>query len=777
MRANWQYGVRQALTGLALCLVLSVPSLAQVSERLLLEVIENGRNRQLLSRFLRTDNGLAVSAKEYQGLGFYLHSGIPTMDFEGEPWVLLDQISGLTYSINMRAQQIEFTAEPKLFEPQFVDARRAPPQVEPQGDWGALIGYDVIGSYNDDKDTGQSVKSMSAILEGRVFSPSGVARSFFLYAGGDGPDRFVRLNSFAEFNDVDDFRTLRLGDSVSRSLSWTSSLQYGGIQINRDFGLRPDFIPFQLASFSDEVALPSTVDVFVDGVRRFGSRVQPGPFTISDLPTNDGINNVDVVVTDQLGRERSINLPIYSAPTVLKKGLFDYSLEAGALRRRFSTRSFDYGRVFGSGTARYGITDAFTLEGHAEGADGVVMAGSGLNARLANLGTIQGFFAASRSRGETGYLYGGAIERRSQWFSIGARYEEVTTKFRDIAALEGAERPERQFVGRIGAATKSFGSFNVSYSHRDFRTERVDERFLSGSYNYHFKLGGRNISLFASGFKDFGESGDYGASINFSIQLGSRTHTRLGARRNNTDTTYTAEVTQGNGEGEWSWSFVADEGAQTFRSAEALWNGYKIDADLRAFEDDTQRTFQADLRGALVFADNSWFLADELDDGFAVIDTDGYEGVKVLRENQFVGETNKDGKLFVNRLRAYERNALSIDPTSVPIDVQIKDTSFIVAPRRAAGLTITVPVVVNSSAVVVVQDLEGNPIKAGARVRLEDTEFSTFVGYGGEIYLQELSKSKTFTVSNGQGQCRIKILETIERGTVPKVGPYVCDLK
>ncbi len=776
MLSNRLYGLRRALVCLVLCCVVSVPLTAQVAERLLLEVIENGRNRQLLSRFVRTEVSLMVSAREYQGLGFYLHGEIPTIKFEGEPWVLLDQIEGLSYSIDMRAQQISFTAEPKLFEPQFVEARRAPLRVEAQGGWGALLGYDLIGNYNDDKDTDQSTKSLSAVLEGRVFSPFGVARSFFLYAGGDGPDRLVRLQSFAEFNDVNDFRTLRLGDSISRSLSWTNSLQYGGIQFNRDFGLRPDFIPFQLDSFSDEVALPSTVDVFVDGVKRFGSRVQPGPFTISDLPTNDGLNNVDVVVRDTLGRERTVNLPIYSAPTVLKQGLLDYSLEAGALRRSFSTRSFDYGRVFGSATARYGLSDAVTLEGHAEGADGVAMAGGGINARLASLGTIQGFFATSRSSGQTGYLYGGTIERRSKWVSFGARYEEISSKFRDIAALEGAERPNRQFVARVGAATEKFGSINLSYSHRDFRSERLDERFLNANYNYHFKIGGRNVSLFVTGFKDFGEGDDYGASLNISIQLGTRTHTRIGARRQNSEATYTAEVTQGNGEGAWSWSIVADEGAQTFRSAEALWNGYKVDADLRVFEDDTQRTFQADLRGALVFTGDSWFLADEVDDGFAIIDTEGFPGVKVLRENQLVGETNANGKLFVNRLRAYERNALSIDPTSIPIDAVIEDTSFIVAPRRSGGITIPVPVVINSSAVVVLQDKNGNPIKPGAQVQLKGTDFQTFVGYGGEVYLQELAKSKIFTVSNPQGQCRIEIAETIQRGTVPKLGPYVCEL-
>ena len=66
--------------------------------------------------------------------------------------------------------------------------------------------------------------------------------------------------------------------------------------------------------------MPSTVDVFVNGRRVASEDVPPGPFTIDRLPAITGAGQMQVVVTDALGRQQVIAQPYYSGRTLLRAG-------------------------------------------------------------------------------------------------------------------------------------------------------------------------------------------------------------------------------------------------------------------------------------------------------------------------------------------------------------------------------------------------------------------------------------------------------------------------
>ena len=73
------------------------------------------------------------------------------------------------------------------------------------------------------------------------------------------------------------------------------------------------------------------------------------------------------------------------------------------------------------------------------------------------------------------------------------------------------------------------------------------------------------------------------------------------------------------------------------------------------------------------------FAANRVDDGFAVVSV-GSPGVKVLRENNAVGETDEDGQVLVPNLNSYQRNKISIDANGLPLNTEIDVTSQIVTP-------------------------------------------------------------------------------------------------
>ena len=126
---------------------------------------------------------------------------------------------------------------------------------------------------------------------------------------------------------------------------------------------------------------------------------------------------------------------------MLSAGLSSYSFEAGFLRRNYGLQSFDYdARPAVSGSMRRGVTDALTIEGHAEATGGMVNAGVGALMRLGYAGVVSGAVAGSAGRYpgtqvSVGYQ---VIEPR---FSINAQTIRAFGRYGDLASRDGSPVP------------------------------------------------------------------------------------------------------------------------------------------------------------------------------------------------------------------------------------------------------------------------------------------------------------------------------------------------
>src|SRR5690606_1227861 len=100
-----------------------------------------------------------------------------------------------------------------------------------------------------------------------------------------------------------------------------------------------------------------------------------------------GAASGQVVITDALGRVSTLMFDLYHAPALLRRGLADWSVEAGFLRRDYGLRSFAYAPdPFLSATIRRGMSDHLTLEAHGEFTRRLALAGAGANWRAGNFG-------------------------------------------------------------------------------------------------------------------------------------------------------------------------------------------------------------------------------------------------------------------------------------------------------------------------------------------------------------------------------------------------------
>src|SRR5262249_36839264 len=149
--------------------------------------------------------------------------------------------------------------------------------------------------------------------------------------------------------------------------AWGRSLRFSGVQYGTNFTLQPDLITYPLPAFPGTAIVPSTVDVLVNGARVGAQQVPPGPFTISNVPVVTGAGDVQFVVRDAFGQQQVITQPFYTSRQLLRPGLDEWSVNAGAERLNYGIESFDYGSGFASGYWRRGLTDQVTVEVLGEG--------------------------------------------------------------------------------------------------------------------------------------------------------------------------------------------------------------------------------------------------------------------------------------------------------------------------------------------------------------------------------------------------------------------------
>ncbi len=94
--------------------------------------------------------------------------------------------------------------------------------------------------------------------------------------------------------------------------------------------------------YSDTAVLPSTVDLYIDGLKQSSQRVTPGDFLLDTLPSFTGSGQAQVVITDINGQRRTVQLDLYGAPGMLAEGLSSGSLDIGWMRQNYALRSNDY---------------------------------------------------------------------------------------------------------------------------------------------------------------------------------------------------------------------------------------------------------------------------------------------------------------------------------------------------------------------------------------------------------------------------------------------------
>ncbi|UYK82111.1 fimbria/pilus outer membrane usher protein [Xanthomonas sacchari] len=742
---------------------------APAQETLYLEVTLNQTRQPGLFQFQFQRDGeqLRASAATLRQLGLRVDGS------DASAAIALGDLDGVRFRYDASLQQVTIDAPVALLDVATtrIDARGGVPSLPATSSPGALLDYDLYASRQG------GASNLTANGELRVFGlGQGLLRQSFVGRVYREPQQdwraqTIRLDTQWQWSLPERMTSVVLGDTFSSSTSWSRTVRLGGVRVGSDFGLQPYRAITPLPEFLGEVAVPSSVDLYVNGIRQYGAQLPAGPFQLSAAPGVDGAGNAQVVITDAYGRTRSLAFPFYATQDLLASGLTDWSLALGRVREAYGVADFAYaGDTVGSASWRRGLGPRFTAEAHAEAGAGVRNAGVGGLWLLPRTGVFGASLAHGGAAGQQGLQYALSYRWNNGRFNLAMDTQRAQAGYRDVAARYGAAPPRISERALFGSTWNGVGNIALSYVRLAY-PDSGDQRYASLFWTRALP---RQSSLNLSINQNLDQARDRSVYLGWSIALDGRRQAGVAVQRIGERTSATADLSQAAAaDGGSGWRLQARGGQDGGGGlAEASWRGDSARYAGGIASAGGQRYAYAEASGGVAWIGGGWFPGRDLDQAFALVSTGGVADVPVLLENRPIGRTDARGFLLVTPLLAWQHNRLSIDPMRLAPELRPEQVDQIVVPRDRTGVVVAFPIRRSDGVLVQLHDAADAPLPVGSRVHGPGVD--TVVGYDGQAYVEGLAPGRNDLEVDMQGsRCRFRI-ERPTQAPPTRLGPLRC---
>ena len=735
-------GVLAALTGLTALQAAAAPTAH------LVEVIINGVPADV-AVLLNDGPALYLPTDFLADIG--LAAPTPAIRFHQRSYAPVSAIDGASVQLNAATGTLMVQCDERCYG----HHRYNPPAVmKPQpgsGGSGWFLNYDVFAESSSLEDLAGGSWEAGTTLAGGTFTSSAVCATA-------GP--CAHLETRWQRDDPQQLRRTVLGDTHTQSGWLGRPARYSGFKWGTDFSLRPDLVTFPLPDYSAGSLLPSTVDVYVNGVHRSTRNVAPGVFDLTDLPVLSGAGSATVIMTDISGLQRQATVDYYVEPTLLRPGLDSYSVEAGVLRERFGDHSAQHGSAFAAGTWRRGITQRLTGAARWETARRHHSAAGELILGRAGLGSVSGALIASRHEGRQGYGFGIGYHWQSPRFSATVRSEGYSSGFRHLGQGDQELQPQLRWLGGMSYRHRSMGTLALRWV-REVR--RYGPAWDTWSLQHSLTTAGLALRLLAwrASGTDRG-----GVAATVTRRFGTVTSSlRSSHQDSNSETSLTvrsdAPVAGG-------WGYRAETALDDDRywQSSASYRSRRGDVHVEAARNDTARAVRVRASGGVAGFPGTPRLTPPLRGSYALVDVSN-PGVPVYRNGQPVGATDRDGRLVVTELLPFQRNRISLHPEDLPLELSAKREHIEVVPARRSGHVLSFGVTRRQPIDINVRREDGSWLPAGA-VLMAGANRSLPVGRRGRVYAENLELPETLRFGHGSSACLVALTaaQAVQSGSI-----------
>ncbi len=753
--------------------------------------INSNISTDLISVHQDQDRKLYIRARDLKVLRVKMDEHTPDSQ-----WMCINELKGIQFKYLENEQSLNLQVPSNMLADYSVDLNgqqlTSPHLLKMKPLNAAILNYSLYNTITNDENV------FSGSAEGIFNSAIGNFSSGILYSGSNetsySHEKWVRLESKWQYVDPEKIRIYTLGDFISNSSDWGSSVRLAGFQWSSAYTQRGDIVTSALPQFSGSAALPSTLDLYVNQQKIYSGLVPSGPFDIKQLPFISG-NEVTLVTTDATGKQSITKQAYYFSSKILAKGINEFSVDVGVPRYNYGLYSNDYDdATFASGAIRYGYSNSLTLSGGAEAStDGLSNLGTGFAKNLFGFGVINADIAASQYKDENGYSALVGLEGRiSKNISFNTSYRKVFDNYFDLARVSQVrylkdnqtDAEPKNYLSYSALADEIFraginynfyegygaylGYNQIKFSDNSYKLVSAN---LSGSLN-------KNWGFYTSAYKDYENHKDYGIYFALRYTPSTRVNAITSISNESGKTTYRQEINGFNDPQIDSFGW----GGYVERDQDANQNNASIYASYRAraayltgrynkIGDNDQVALSA--TGSLVAAAGRIFAANEIGDGYAVVTNAGPQS-QILNGGVNLGATDRTGRFLISNLRPYQLHHIYLDPSYLPLEWDVTSTNQTAFVGYRQGTLVDFGAHQVISGLVKLVDSNNSALLPGYSVRINGQQDGV-VGYDGEVFIPNLLKQNKLEVDLlDHGSCQVNFAYENKQYSAKKLGPYVC---
>ncbi|WP_080759691.1 fimbria/pilus outer membrane usher protein [Acinetobacter pittii] len=753
--------------------------------------VNSNISKDLISVRQDQDGKLYIRSRDLKTLRLKMDEHIPD-----NQWVCINDLNGIQFKYLENEQSLNLKVPSNMLTGYSVDLSgqqvTSPNLLKMKPLNAAILNYSLYNTITNDENV------FSGTAEGIFNSAIGNFSSGVLYNGSNetsySHEKWVRLETKWQYVDPEKIRIYTLGDFISNSPDWGSSVRLAGFQWSSAYSQRGDIVTSALPQFSGSAALPSTLDLYVNQQKIYSGLVPSGPFDIKQLPFISG-NEVTLVTTDATGKQSITKKPYYFSSKILAKGINEFSVDIGIPRYNYGLYSNDYDdATFASGAIRYGYSNSLTLSGGAEAStDGLSNLGTGFAKNIFGIGVINADIAASQYKDENGYSTLLGLEGRiSKNISFNTSYRKVFDNYFDLARVSQVRYLKDN---QINAESQNYLNYSAL----------ADEIFRAGiNYNFYagygvylgynqikysdnsYKLLSTNLSgsldknwgFYASAYKDYENHKDYGIYFALRYTPSSKVNAITSVSSDSGSLRYRQEIF-GLSEpqiGSFGWGGYVERDQDANENNASVYASYRARAAYltgryNRFGDNDQVAVSA--TGSLVAAAGRIFAANEIGDGYAVVTNAGPQS-QILNGGVNLGATDKSGRFLIANLRPYMSHHIYLDPSYLPLEWEVSSTNQTAFVGYRQGTLVDFGAHQVISGLVKLVDENNSPLMPGYTVRINGQQ-DGMVGYDGEVFIPNLLKQNKLEVDLlDHGSCQVDFAYKNTQYSTKKLGPYVC---
>lgn len=720
-----------------------------------------------------------VKTDEYPGL-FQPAQG--TNDSETEQCATLAAIPHAKETYQFYRQQLLLSIPQAALQPKITGL--APQALWDDGIPALLMNYRINSVRSEDPGSGMpaSTALYAQLTPGANLGPWRLRNLTTWQKKAHSPGKWQTPYTYLERGLYDQKSRLTLGDRYTPADTF-DSVPFRGVMLGSDEAM----VPYNQREFAPVVRgiarTQAHIEVKRSGYVIYRTTVAPGPFVLTDLPPASGSGELQVAVLESNGQQQNFVIPSATPAIALREGYVKYNLMAGRYRPSESaTRNSNLVQA----SMMYGLPKGITAYGGLQRAEHYRALSLGVGISLNALGalSLDGIREQGKKRGE----------KSSQGQRWRVRYSKNVTATNTGLTLSGNRYASSGFSGLSGVLNSyQAGEYSApnNYQQKSRTTLTLSQSLgvlgsvsLTGARERYWRRQATQNEFMISWGTSFR---DISWSLNWAQyqKLINRSSTQRAKRKTNREMSFwlnmplerwvgnqtraTYQVLSGgsretqhetglSGDSfahRLSWDVrkqVTPSASFTGNNSSLLnlgWRGSYGELQGSYSQSPSSRQINTGIAGGLLLHRHGVTLGQPLGQTMVLVEAPGAPGVSA---GDLPGvKTDFRGYTTLDFVTPYKANVVTLDPATLPADVDVPHTDTRVIPTAGAVISAKFAPRTGARAVITLIQTNNQPVPFGALVTVTGEKTSNtdagITGDDGEVYMSGLPQQGKLQVS------------------------------